>query len=62
MKLDKAPGPTGVPREMFLAARKKGKKLLVDICNLITTEGRIPSDWKLSTPVPIYKGKSDPLQ
>ena len=44
MKPSKAGGPKGVSIEMF-AAGCKGKKLLVDICNLITSEGKMPSDW-----------------
>ena len=38
IKLGKAPGPTDVSSEMLLAARQKGKKLLVNICNFIITE------------------------
>jgi hypothetical protein len=37
-------------------------KRLTDICNSIVNEERIPSDWKGSTLVPVYKGKGDPMQ
>ena len=62
MKLGKAPGPAGLSSEMLLAAECKGKKLQVDICNLIITEGRRPFDRDLSTLVSIYKGKGDPFR
>ena len=42
IKLGKAPAPTGISSEILLAAERKVKKLLVDICNLILTEGRMP--------------------
>ena len=44
-KLGRANSPTGVSGEKLLVAGHKGKKLLVDICNLIITKGRISSDW-----------------
>ena len=62
MKLGKALGPSGVSSKMVFGAGRKGKKLLIDFCNLIIAVGRMPSPWELSTPVPIFKGKSDPLQ
>ena len=63
IKLGKEPGPTCVLSEMLLAAGHKGKKILVSIYNLIITERKMLSGWKLSTYVPIYKGNNDdPLQ
>ena len=53
-----APGPTGISNEMFLVAGCKRKKLLVDIYNLIITEGRMPSDWELSILVPVSMVKA----
>ena len=35
---------------------------MTDICNLVASSGKIPTDWTLSTLIPIYKGKGDPLE
>jgi hypothetical protein len=57
MKRGKAAGPTGFIAEMFTASGDLGVEWLTDICNSIVNEERIPSDWKRSTLVPVYKGK-----
>jgi len=61
MKSRKAGGPTGVVGDMLKAAGSWGVKRMTEICNLVVKEGRIPVDWELSTLVPLYKGKGDPL-
>ena len=35
---------------------------LTEICNIVLNEEKIPRDWELSTLIPIYKGKGDPLE
>ena len=34
---------------------------MTDLINNIVKEGCIPDDWRKSIPVPVYKGKGDPL-
>lgn len=62
MKTGKAPGGTGLVAEMLKAAGDLGVEWLTDLCNLVISTGEIPSDWKRSTLVPVYKGKGDPLE
>ena len=37
---------------------------MMEICNMVVNEGKIPRDWEweLSTLILIYKGKGDPLE
>ena len=64
-----------VARQMQENFRVKGKKLyfgfvdsekafewILDLCNVIVKEGSIPEDWRSSVVLPIYKGKSGPMQ
>ena len=37
-------------------------KWMTDLCNAILVEGKIPSDWKESILVPVFKGKGDPME
>ncbi len=62
MKSRKVGGPTGVVGDMLKAAGSWGVKRMTEICNLVVKEGCIPVDWELSTLVPLYKGKGDPLE
>jgi hypothetical protein len=62
MKKGKAAGSTGVVSEMMKAAGDSGVEWMTDLCNMIIREGKIPSDWKRSVLVPVYKGKGDPLE
>jgi len=39
-----------------------GTQWLLDLCNGIVKEGRIPEDWKSSVILPTYKGKGDPME
>ena len=61
MKDGKAAGPTGLVGDMLKAAGSWGVKRITEICNLVLKEGCIPKDWELSTLIPLYKGKGDPL-
>ena len=40
---------------------KKGVKMMTEVCNLVVSEDKMPKDWELSTIIPIYKGKGDPM-
>ena len=33
-----------------------GVKKMMEICNMVVNEGKIPRDWELSTLILIYKG------
>ena len=62
MKVGKAAGPSEIVVEMLKAAGNKGVKIMTKICNHIVREGAMPREWELSTLVPIYKGKGDPVE
>ena len=62
MKAGKAGGPSEVVGEMLKAAGKKGIKRLTELCNQVVREGAIPREWQLSTLIPIFKGKGDPME
>ena len=58
MKIEKASGPSGVALEMFKA---DGDKCLKNIFNYTLFKNKLPEEWMLSSLVPIFKGKGDPL-
>ena len=62
MKAGKAGGPSEVVGEMLKAAGRKGVRMMAELCNQVVREGKIPSEWELSTLIPIYKGKGDPME
>ena len=61
MKIGKASGPPGVALEMFKAGRDKCLKSLTNIFNDILFKNKLPEEWMLSSLVPIFKEKGDPL-
>ena len=61
LNMGKAAGPTGVVSEMMKASGGFGSGWMTDLINNIIKEGCIPDDWRKSTLVLVYKGKSDPL-
>jgi hypothetical protein len=62
MKCGKAPGPSGVGAELLIAAGEVGITWMVDLCNAILREGKMPEDWSKSWLVSIYKGKGDAME
>ena len=60
-KSGKAAGPSGVVAEMLRASGDVGVQW-VRVCNKIVQEGKIPSDWRKSWIVNLYKGKGDALE
>ena len=62
MKVGKAAGPSEIVVEMLKAAGNKGVKIMTKICNHVVREGAMPREWELSTLIPIYKGKGDPME
>ena len=61
MKIRKASGPSGVAIELFKAGGDKCLKSLTNIFNDILFRDKLPEEWMLSSLVPIFKGKGDPL-
>ena len=61
-KSGKAAGPSGVVAEMLRAFGDVGVQWVTDFCNKIVQEGKIPSDWRKSWIVKVYKGKGDTLE
>ena len=46
--------------ELFRAGEDKCLKSLADICNILFKD-KLPKEWMLSSLVPIFKRKGDPL-
>ena len=61
-KSGKAAGLSGVIAEMLRASGDVGVQWVTDLCNKIVQEGKIPSDWRKSWIVKVYKGKGDALE
>ena len=62
MKVGKAAGPSEILVEMLKAAVNKCVKIMTKICDHVVREGAMPKEWELSTLIPIYKGKGDPME
>ena len=58
--VEKATRHTGVVSEMMKTSGGFGSRWITDLNNNIVKEGCILDDWRKSTLVPVYKGKSDP--
>ena len=61
MKIGKASGSSGVALEMFKVGGDKCLKSFTNIFNDILFKNKLPEEWMLSSFVPIFKGKGDPL-
>ena len=61
IKTGKAAGPSGIVIEMIRSTGKEIIKSIANLANRIIKEGWIPSEWKLSYIVSLYKGKGDAL-
>ena len=55
MPLGKAAGIDGIPSEFFKATKNEIAPILLNLFNNVFTSGIIPSSWKSSVIVPIYK-------
>jgi len=53
---------SGLVAEMIRATGDIGSQWILDLCNGIVKEGRIPEDWKSSMVLSIYKGKRNPME
>jgi len=61
MKSGKAAGPSGVVSEMLSASGDQGLELISKLVESVCKDGEIPSDWKESFIINLYKGKGDAL-
>ena len=61
MKSGKAMGPSGVVLEILAAAGDVGVQWMVDLCNAVVREGKVPDDWSTSWIVNVYKCKGDAI-
>ena len=61
MKIGKASGPSGVTIDLFKTGGDKCLKSLTNVYNDILFKDKLPEEWMLSSLVPIFKGKVDPL-
>ena len=61
LKISKAGGPTRIVKEHLIASCH-GVEVLRQIGNTLLEGGEMPEDWKVSTLVPIYKGKGSVLE
>ena len=61
MKIEKEGGPSGVAIELFKAGGDKCLKFLTNLFNDILFKDTLLEKWILSSLVPIFKGKGDPL-
>nr|ADI61822.1 endonuclease-reverse transcriptase [Bombyx mori] len=53
----KATGPDGIPVEAWKCLREHGIETLTKLFNCVLRSSKMPAAWRLSTIVPIYKGK-----
>ena len=61
IKIEKASEPSEVAIELFKAGADKCLKYLTKIFHNILFKNKLPEKWMLSSLVPIFKGKGDPL-
>ena len=61
IKSGKAAGPSGIVVEMNKATGDTGATLIRDLATAIICGVKVPTDWKQSFIVCLYKGKGDAL-
>ena len=55
VKNGKAPGPDGIPMELFKCATSGVQRRLLNLLNEICREGKLTDDFKSAIVVPIFK-------
>lgn len=50
---------SGITFDLIRYAGIGGRKWVVDVCNAVIRDGRIPEDWSKSWLTTVYKGKGD---
>ena len=61
MKVGKAAGPSGIVVEMLKADPNLCCKVIAELANAIVREEKMPTEWKESIILSLYKGKGDAL-
>lgn len=59
MKLKKAAGPDGIPIEVWKSLGERGIDWLTSLFNKIWSTNKMPTEWRKSILVPLYKNKGD---
>ena len=59
MTTSKVVGPDLVPVEVWKCLGDVGVDWLMEIFNSISRAGKMPSEWRTSTGIPLYKNKGD---
>ena len=59
MKRNKAVGPDNIPMKVWRSLGDAGVDVLWDLMKKIYEQEKIPSQWRKSSTVPIYKQKGD---
>ena len=59
MKVGKAVGPDLIPVEVWKCLGVVGIDWLTKLFNVIFRTGEMPSEWRTSTVIPLYKDKGD---
>ena len=57
IKSSKAPGPDGLPSEVYTWLDQFNRRALLQVFNHIYSTGRTLTEWSLAAVVEIYKGK-----
>ena len=61
MKVGKAAGPSGIVVERLKASPNLCCKVIAELANAIVREEKMPTEWKESIILSLYKGKGDAL-
>jgi hypothetical protein len=59
MKNGKVTGPDDIPAEVWKIVGQESYEYLASLFNKCLEDGQLPSDWRTSVTVPIWKGKGD---
>lgn len=62
MKMNKAVGPDNIPIEMWKCLCDFGTDMLWDLMRKIFSQEKMPSAWRNSSAIPLYKEKDDMQQ
>ena len=57
LRLHKAPGPDGIPNELWKLMERQGRDLMIKLVNLMWNGQPIPREYEQADVVTLYKGK-----
>jgi hypothetical protein len=60
--LSKSLGPSAIMSEMLKAADDVGIQGMTNLCSAISSDRKIPKDWRKSWMLNVYKGKGNALE